>query len=143
MSKYKKINSIQVIQVLQWMKRITPGLCLQLYGEYQEHQGGSGRREARRLLTERQIKKHGSHCHGKARHGHAHRSHGQDGFHGRHQHGAHNRQRPRRQSSMGAEGSREQRDEADLVSSVKKRRSYSKCRGNPRQWEGTMEKRVF
>uniref|UniRef100_A0A3P8WH75 CLCN1 n=1 Tax=Cynoglossus semilaevis TaxID=244447 RepID=A0A3P8WH75_CYNSE len=35
----------------------------QLYGEYQEQQGGSGRREATRLLTERQIKKHHPRCH--------------------------------------------------------------------------------
>uniref|UniRef100_A0A665TXB5 CLCN1 n=1 Tax=Echeneis naucrates TaxID=173247 RepID=A0A665TXB5_ECHNA len=36
-----------------------------------EHQGGSGRREAARLLTERQIKKHGNHprSHGRTRRG--------------------------------------------------------------------------
>uniref|UniRef100_A0A3P8RU09 CLCN1 n=1 Tax=Amphiprion percula TaxID=161767 RepID=A0A3P8RU09_AMPPE len=41
-----------------------------------ENQGGSGRREATRLLTERQIKKHGNHprSHGRTRHGHGRRN---------------------------------------------------------------------
>uniref|UniRef100_A0A8D3D2R2 Chloride channel, voltage-sensitive 1a n=1 Tax=Scophthalmus maximus TaxID=52904 RepID=A0A8D3D2R2_SCOMX len=38
-----------------------------LYGEYQEHQGGSSRREATRLLTERQIRKHGDRHRGAGR----------------------------------------------------------------------------
>uniref|UniRef100_UPI0037E792C6 chloride channel protein 1a n=1 Tax=Semicossyphus pulcher TaxID=241346 RepID=UPI0037E792C6 len=101
-----------------------------LYGEYQEHQGGSGRREATRLLTERQIKKHGNHprSHGRTRHGR--RSHGQNGYHSRHghQHGYHSRQRNRRQSNMETEPVEEQPDEPDQTSSMKKKRSYSKCR---------------
>ncbi|KAM7384810.1 hypothetical protein PAMA_011931 [Pampus argenteus] len=103
-----------------------------LYGEYQENQGGSGRREATRLLTERQIKKHGSHPrgHGRSRHGHGRRSHGQNGYHSRHghQHGYHSRQRNRQQSNMEAETSEEQTAEPDLTSSTKKKRSYTKCR---------------
>nr|XP_046273210.1 chloride channel protein 1-like isoform X2 [Scatophagus argus] len=101
-----------------------------LYGEYQEHQGGSGRREATRLLTERQIKKHGSHprSHGRTRHGHGRCSHGQNGYHSRHghQHGYQSRQR--RQSYMEAEAADEPAAEPYLTSSVKKKRSYSKCR---------------
>uniref|UniRef100_A0AAQ5X888 Chloride channel protein n=1 Tax=Amphiprion ocellaris TaxID=80972 RepID=A0AAQ5X888_AMPOC len=101
-----------------------------LYGEYQENQGGSGRREATRLLTERQIKKHGNHprSHGRTRHGHGRRSHGQNGCHSRHQHGYHSRQRSRQQSNMEAEAADEQLAEPDLTSSMKKKRSYSKCR---------------
>lgn len=106
----------------------------QLYGEYQEHQGGSGRREATRLLTERQIKKHGNHprSHARTRHGHGRRGHGQNGYHSRHghQHGFHSRQRNRRHTNMEAEADAdEQTAEPDIVSSIKKRRSYSKCRG--------------
>ncbi|XP_035537871.1 chloride channel protein 1-like [Morone saxatilis] len=100
-----------------------------LYGEYQEHQGGSGRREATRLLTERQIKKHGNHprSHGRPRHGR--RGHGQNGFHSRHghQHGYHSRQRNRRQFNMETEAADEQMDEPNLTS-TNKRRSFSKCR---------------
>ncbi|KAK5883331.1 hypothetical protein CesoFtcFv8_019669 [Champsocephalus esox] len=99
-----------------------------LYGEYQENQGGSGRREATRLLTERQIKKHGNHprSHGRTRHGR--RSHGQNGDHSRHQLGYYSRQR-RRQSAMDAEGEeQDQTAEPDPTSSTKKKRSYSKCR---------------
>ncbi|XP_041867557.1 chloride channel protein 1a [Melanotaenia boesemani] len=90
-----------------------------LYGEYQEHQGGSGRREATRLLTERQIKKHGNHHHnhGRTRHGH-----------GRHGHGHHSRQRTKYQTNMDRECTDEQTPEQDLTSSMKKKRSYSKCR---------------
>ncbi|XP_029976051.1 chloride channel protein 1-like isoform X1 [Salarias fasciatus] len=102
-----------------------------LYGEYQEHQGGSGRREATRLLTERQIKKHGSHHrgHGRARHGHGRRSHGQNGFHGRHGHQhSYHRHRTRHQSDMETEAAEEQPAEPELTSSMKKKRSYSKCR---------------
>ncbi|XP_068567561.1 chloride channel protein 1-like [Cebidichthys violaceus] len=101
-----------------------------LYGEYQENQGGSGRREATRLLTERQIKKHGNHhrSHGRGRHGR--RGPGQNGYHSRHQHGYHSRQRNRRQSNMEAEGDEQEEQTAkpDLTSSIKNRRSYSKCR---------------
>ncbi|XP_034456916.1 chloride channel protein 1-like isoform X2 [Hippoglossus hippoglossus] len=95
-----------------------------LYGEYQENQGGSGRREATRLLTERQIKKHGDHHrgHGKTRHGLGRR--GQNGYQSRYQ----SRQRNRRQSNMEAEAADEQTADPDPTSSTKKRRSYSKCR---------------
>ncbi|XP_035849289.1 chloride channel protein 1-like isoform X2 [Sander lucioperca] len=99
-----------------------------LYGEYQENQGGSGRREATRLLTERQIKKHGNHpcSHGRTRHGR--RGHGQNGCHSRHQHGYHSRQRNRHQPNMEAEADEPDEQTADLTSSMKKKRSYSKCR---------------
>ncbi|KAG7215422.1 hypothetical protein INR49_022515 [Caranx melampygus] len=82
-----------------------------------------------RLLTERQIKKHGNHhcCHGRTRHGHGRR--GQNGYHGRHQHGSHSRQRSRGPSHMEGEDGDEQTGEPDLTSSSKKKRSYSKCRG--------------
>ncbi|XP_062266610.1 chloride channel protein 1-like [Platichthys flesus] len=95
-----------------------------LYGEYQEHQGGSGRREATRLLTERQIKKHGDHHrgHGKTRHGLGRR--GQNGYQSRYQ----SRHRNRRQSNMEAEAADEQAADPDIMSSMKKKRSYSKCR---------------
>ncbi|XP_028454037.1 chloride channel protein 1 isoform X3 [Perca flavescens] len=99
-----------------------------LYGEYQENQGGSGRREATRLLTERQIKKHGNHprSHGRTRHGR--RGHGQNGCHSRHQHGYHSRQRNRHQPNLEAEADEPDEQTADLTSSMKKKRSYSKCR---------------
>ncbi|XP_004569794.2 chloride channel protein 1 [Maylandia zebra] len=99
-----------------------------LYGEYQENQGGSGRREATRLLTERQIKKHGTHhrSHARTRHGHGRR--GQNGYHSRHQYSYYSRQRNRRQSNMETDAAEEQTAEPDLASSVKKKRSYSKCR---------------
>uniref|UniRef100_A0A8C7G7X9 Chloride channel, voltage-sensitive 1a n=1 Tax=Oncorhynchus kisutch TaxID=8019 RepID=A0A8C7G7X9_ONCKI len=45
----------------------------QLYGEYHEHTGGSGRREATRLLTERQWKKHHHHHHHHGHHPQHHR----------------------------------------------------------------------
>ncbi|XP_026156820.1 chloride channel protein 1-like [Mastacembelus armatus] len=103
-----------------------------LYGEYQEHQGGSGRQEATRLLTERQIKKHCNcrHIHGRTRHGHSRRGHGQNGYHSRHglQQSYLNRQRNRRQSNMEMEAPDEQAAEPELTSSVKKQHSYSKCR---------------
>nr|XP_020471104.1 chloride channel protein 1-like [Monopterus albus] len=111
---------------------LKPPPAAQLYGEYQEHQGGSGRLEATRLLTERQIKKHGDNrrSHGRTQHGHGRRGRGQNGFHGRHglQHSFHNRQRYRRQSYMEAEATEEQTAELDFTSSMKKKRSYSKCR---------------
>uniref|UniRef100_A0AAQ5YT80 Chloride channel protein n=1 Tax=Amphiprion ocellaris TaxID=80972 RepID=A0AAQ5YT80_AMPOC len=67
--------------------------------------------------------------HGRTRHGHGRRSHGQNGCHSRHQHGYHSRQRSRQQSNMEAEAADEQLAEPDLTSSMKKKRSYSKCRG--------------
>ncbi|XP_040045568.2 chloride channel protein 1 isoform X1 [Gasterosteus aculeatus] len=98
-----------------------------LYGEYQENQGGSGRREATRLLTERQIKKHGNHHRGRGRTRLGRRGPSQNG---RHQHGHHGRPRNRRQSNMEADGDEheEQTSEPGLASSMKKSRSYSKCR---------------
>ncbi|XP_029986412.1 chloride channel protein 1-like, partial [Sphaeramia orbicularis] len=99
-----------------------------LYGEYQEHQGGSRRREATRLLTERQIKKHGTH--GRQRHAHAHHTHGQNGCQSRHgqQPGHYGRYRTRRQSNMEAEPAKEQLAEPELTSSMRKKRSLSRCR---------------
>ncbi|KAK5613965.1 Chloride channel protein 1 [Crenichthys baileyi] len=93
-----------------------------LYGEYQEHQGGSGRREATRLLTERQIKKHGNHhhSHGRTRHVHGRHSHS-------HQHADHSRQKTRFQPNMENEAADEQMAENDFTS-MRKMRSYSKCR---------------
>uniref|UniRef100_A0A3Q2Q6R8 Chloride channel, voltage-sensitive 1a n=1 Tax=Fundulus heteroclitus TaxID=8078 RepID=A0A3Q2Q6R8_FUNHE len=88
-----------------------------LYGEYQEHHGGSGRREATRLLTERQIKKHGNH----------HQSRGRT-RHGRHQHGNHSRQKKRFQPNRENEAGDEQMAEKEFTSSMRKMRSYSKCR---------------
>uniref|UniRef100_A0A8C8A6G3 Chloride channel, voltage-sensitive 1a n=1 Tax=Oryzias sinensis TaxID=183150 RepID=A0A8C8A6G3_9TELE len=90
-----------------------------LYGEYQEHHGASGRREATRLLTERQIKKHGRHDHRKTRHAH----HGQG-----HQHGYHSRQRFKHNANMDNDNVDEQPPEEDFIFSLKKKRSYSKCR---------------
>ncbi|MED6288430.1 Chloride channel protein 1, partial [Characodon lateralis] len=93
-----------------------------LYGEYQEHQGGSGRREATRLLTERQIKKHGNHhhSHGRTRHVHGRHSHS-------HQHADHIRQKTRFQPNMENEAADEQMAENEFTS-MRKMRSYSKCR---------------
>ncbi|XP_047239627.1 chloride channel protein 1-like isoform X2 [Girardinichthys multiradiatus] len=93
-----------------------------LYGEYQEHQGGSGRREATRLLTERQIKKHGNHhhSHGRTRHVHGRHSHS-------HQHADHSRQKTRFQPNMENEAADEQMAENEFTS-MRKMRSYSKCR---------------
>uniref|UniRef100_UPI003AABF0C5 chloride channel protein 1-like n=1 Tax=Centroberyx gerrardi TaxID=166262 RepID=UPI003AABF0C5 len=109
-----------------------------LYGEYQENQGGSVRREATRLLTERQIKKHGSHHHGhgRDRQGHSHHGHDHHGHHGDHHadhhrdhHGDHHsRRRSRRQSDEEAEAAEEEAAEAGHTSSIKKKRSYTKCR---------------
>ncbi|XP_072226573.1 chloride channel protein-like [Leuresthes tenuis] len=96
-----------------------------LYGEYQEHHGGSGRREATRLLTERQIKKHGNHhhSHGKTRHGHGRHAH-QHGHHGHHGHHS----RTKYQPNMESEAADEQTPEQDFTSSLKKKGSYFKCR---------------
>ncbi|XP_053717936.1 chloride channel protein-like isoform X1 [Synchiropus splendidus] len=103
-----------------------------LYGEYQEHQGGSGRREATRLLTERQIKKHGdpqrrqgTSCRGRER-----QRNSQNGFHSRfgNQHSFRN-SRNRRLSSLQVDSVVAQATELDITSSSKKTRSFSKCRG--------------
>uniref|UniRef100_A0A8D3ALP7 Chloride channel, voltage-sensitive 1a n=1 Tax=Scophthalmus maximus TaxID=52904 RepID=A0A8D3ALP7_SCOMX len=98
-----------------------------LYGEYQEHQGGSSRREATRLLTERQIRKHGDRHRGagRTRPGLGRSAGGQNGYHSRYgQHGYHGRQRNRRQSNM--EAAAEPTDEPDLA--MRRKRSYFKCR---------------
>ncbi|RVE66839.1 hypothetical protein OJAV_G00111350 [Oryzias javanicus] len=90
-----------------------------LYGEYQEHHGTSGRREATRLLTERQIKKHGRHDHRRTRHGH----------HGRgHQHGYHSRQRAKHEARMDNENVDDQPPAEDFIFSLKKKRSYSNAK---------------
>ncbi|KTF89936.1 hypothetical protein cypCar_00013220 [Cyprinus carpio] len=96
-----------------------------LYGEYREHPGGSQRREATRLLMERQRKKHG---HGHHHHGHHHynhhgRSHSRSRHHSRH----HSRQHV--EPDIGSIHDRqEEEEEQGHTSSFKKRRSYSKCR---------------
>uniref|UniRef100_A0A8C2JCY2 Chloride channel, voltage-sensitive 1a n=2 Tax=Cyprinus carpio TaxID=7962 RepID=A0A8C2JCY2_CYPCA len=96
-----------------------------LYGEYREHPGGSQRREATRLLMERQRKKHG---HGHHHHGHLHynyhgRSHSRSRHHSRH----HSRQHV--EPDIGSIHDRqEEEEEQGHTSSFKKRRSYSKCR---------------
>ncbi|XP_056597262.1 chloride channel protein 1a [Triplophysa dalaica] len=86
-----------------------------LYGEYREHPGGSQRREATRLLTERQRKKHGGHHH-----------HSHHGHHGR----SHSRSRHRTHHHLELEiGSHDRQEQEEAhTSSFKKRRSYSKCR---------------
>ncbi len=94
--------------------------CAQLYGEYREHPGGSQRREATLLLMERQRKIHG---HGHHHHGHHHhsrnwRSHSRSRHHSRH----------RVEPDIGSIHGR-QEEEQGHTSSFKKRRSYSKCRG--------------
>ncbi|KAF7642350.1 hypothetical protein LDENG_00259630 [Lucifuga dentata] len=108
------------------------GVRPELYGEYQEHQGGSGRREATRLLTERQIKKHGSHHpgHGKARHGHGRHGHSRNGQHvcHGHRHDQQSRRSNRQQPHAETGNAEEETVEPEQVSSVKKKRSYSKCR---------------
>ncbi|XP_016896585.2 chloride channel protein-like isoform X2 [Cynoglossus semilaevis] len=99
-----------------------------LYGEYQEQQGGSGRREATRLLTERQIKKHHPRCHARNRHGHGRR--GQNGYQARHgpRPGSQGRQRNRRPSYVDMEDNKEQTTETDFNSVRKKPQSSSRCR---------------
>uniref|UniRef100_A0A8B9JFN0 Chloride voltage-gated channel 1 n=1 Tax=Astyanax mexicanus TaxID=7994 RepID=A0A8B9JFN0_ASTMX len=89
-----------------------------LYGEYREHPGGSQRREATRLLTERQLRKHGHHHH---HHGHHHRHHGHHGHHSR----SHSRHRHHLEQEIGSDG---EKPEEIHTSSIKKQRSYSKCR---------------
>ncbi|KAI3358908.1 hypothetical protein L3Q82_015301, partial [Scortum barcoo] len=114
-----------------WEKQQNMMRHRKLYGEYQEHQGGSRRREATRLLTERQIKKHGNvspRHHGRPRHGHGRCGHSQNGCRHGHQHSYHGRHRNRQQANMEADAADEQMTEADLTSSMKKKRSYSKCR---------------
>nr|XP_015829471.2 chloride channel protein 1a [Nothobranchius furzeri] len=93
-----------------------------LYGEYQEHHGGLGRREATRLLTERQIKKHRirkHHDHGRTRSGRGH--------HGN-QHGHHNRPRAEFQPNGDNDVPDEQMVGKHLTSYQQKKRSYSNCR---------------
>ncbi|XP_042151568.1 chloride channel protein 1 isoform X2 [Oncorhynchus tshawytscha] len=102
-----------------------------LYGEYSEHPGGSGRRrEATRLLTERQWKKHDHHHHGhhpQHRHGHHHHSHHHGHPHSHtHGHGHHSRHRGRQHSDEA--GHAHMATEQGDPLTIKKRRSYSKCR---------------
>ncbi|CAB1321020.1 unnamed protein product [Coregonus sp. 'balchen'] len=99
-----------------------------MYGEYSEHPGGSGRREATRLLTERQWKKHDHGHHPQHRHGHHHHGHHHGHPHGhRHGHGHHSRHRGRHHSDEA--GHAHMATEQGNPLSIKKRRSYSKCRG--------------
>ncbi|XP_017207771.1 chloride channel protein 1a isoform X3 [Danio rerio] len=91
-----------------------------LYGEYREHPGGSQRREATRLLMERQRKKHGHHHH----HGHYHHAH-QGRSHSRSRSRHHSR--PHLDLEIGSIHDRPE-EEQGHTSSFKKRRSYSKCR---------------
>ncbi|XP_066530900.1 chloride channel protein 1a [Hoplias malabaricus] len=89
-----------------------------LYGEYREHPGGSRRREATRLLTERQLKKHGGHHHGHHHHGHhGHHSRSHSRHHSRHH----------EEVEIGSTHDREKPEETH-TSSLKKQRSFSKCR---------------
>ncbi|CDQ67163.1 unnamed protein product [Oncorhynchus mykiss] len=102
-----------------------------LYGQYSEHPGGSGRRrEATRLLTERQWKKHDHHHHGhhpQHRHGHHHHSHRHGHPHSHtHGRGHHSRHRGRHHSDEA--GQAHEATEQGNPLSIKKRRSYSKCR---------------
>uniref|UniRef100_A0A8C7UH70 Chloride channel, voltage-sensitive 1a n=1 Tax=Oncorhynchus mykiss TaxID=8022 RepID=A0A8C7UH70_ONCMY len=102
-----------------------------LYGQYSEHPGGSGRRrEATRLLTERQWKKHDHHHHGhhpQHRHGHHHHSHHHGHPHSHtHGRGHHSRHRGRHHSDEA--GQAHEATEQGNPLSIKKRRSYSKCR---------------
>ncbi|RXN11295.1 chloride channel 1-like protein [Labeo rohita] len=92
-----------------------------LYGEYREHPGGSQRREATRLLMERQRKKHGHHHHHHL-HGHHHHSH-HGRSHSRSRHHSHHHE----ELDIGGIHDR-QEEEQGHTSSFKKRRSYSKCR---------------
>ncbi|XP_062385324.1 chloride channel protein 1a isoform X2 [Sardina pilchardus] len=85
-----------------------------LYGEYHEHPGSSRRKEATRLLTERQWKKH---------HHHGHHHHGHRG-HSRSHHGRHHSRHPDTEADIG----KSSKSEHGQMSSLKKRRSYSKCR---------------
>ncbi|XP_072530553.1 chloride channel protein 1a [Salminus brasiliensis] len=94
-----------------------------LYGEYREHPGGSRRREATRLLTERQLRKHGGHHHGHHHHGH-HGQHGQHSRHGR----SHSRHRRHHHLELEIGSTRDKENEETHTSSIKKQRSYSKCR---------------
>ncbi|XP_012685024.1 chloride channel protein 1a [Clupea harengus] len=91
-----------------------------LGGEYHEHPGSSRRREATRLLTERQWKKQHHHHHSHHHHGH---SHGHRG-HSRSHHGRHHSRHPATEDDAG----KTPKSEQDHMSSLKKRRSYSKCR---------------
>lgn len=103
----------------------------QLYGEYREHPGGSGRREATRLLTERQWKKHHHHHHGHhPQHHHGHHHHGHHhGHHHSHTHGHRHHSRHRGRHHSDEVGHAQMATEQGNPLSMKKRRSYSKCRG--------------
>eukprot|EP00063_Salmo_salar_P058071 XP_014032906.1 PREDICTED: chloride channel protein 1-like isoform X2 [Salmo salar] len=107
------------------------GSNVMLYGEYSEHPGGSGRRrEATRLLTARQWKKHDHHHHGhhpQHRHGHHHHSHHHGHPHSHtHGHGHHSRHRGLHHSDEA--GHAHMATEQGNPLSIKKRPSYSKCR---------------
>uniref|UniRef100_A0A673FIH3 Chloride channel protein 1-like n=1 Tax=Sinocyclocheilus rhinocerous TaxID=307959 RepID=A0A673FIH3_9TELE len=102
-------NVSAIYLLISWVTKPVIFFCDQLYGEYREHPGGSQRREASRLLMERQRKKHGHHHH------HSH--------HGR----SHSRSRHHLELDIGSIHDR-QEEEQGHTSSFKKRRSYSKCR---------------
>uniref|UniRef100_A0AAY4CYA4 CBS domain-containing protein n=1 Tax=Denticeps clupeoides TaxID=299321 RepID=A0AAY4CYA4_9TELE len=88
-----------------------------LLGEYHEPSGGPRRKEATRLLAERHLKRHSSF---EPRHGgHHHR-------HDRHGHSHHGRQRSQHQCGDPEAAKTEASEENN--SSLKKRRSFSKCR---------------
>uniref|UniRef100_A0A672PCZ6 Chloride channel protein 1-like n=1 Tax=Sinocyclocheilus grahami TaxID=75366 RepID=A0A672PCZ6_SINGR len=70
-------NVSAIYLLISWVTKPVIFFCDQLYGEYREHPGGSQRREASRLLMERQRKKHGHHHH----HSHHGRSHSRSRHH--------------------------------------------------------------
>nr|XP_055076653.1 chloride channel protein 1a isoform X1 [Misgurnus anguillicaudatus] len=99
-----------------------------LYGEYREPPGGSQRREATRLLTERQRKKHGgSHHHGHPHGHHHHHAHHGQGHSGNRHHGHRHRGHHHQQLETGSAPDKQEQEQTQ-TSSFKKRRSYSKCR---------------
>uniref|UniRef100_A0A8C1GBR0 Chloride channel, voltage-sensitive 1a n=1 Tax=Cyprinus carpio TaxID=7962 RepID=A0A8C1GBR0_CYPCA len=73
-------NVSAIYLLISWVTKPVIFFCDQLYGEYREHPGGSQRREATRLLMERQRKKHGHHHH----HSHHGRSHSRSRQHSHH-----------------------------------------------------------
>lgn len=80
---------------------VSISLRLQLYGEYREQLGNFARREAARLLTERQWRRHAGDTTAAARKGHGRRHHHPVTLESHHSH----------------------------TSSTKKPRTYSKCQG--------------
>lgn len=80
---------------------VSISLRLQLYGEYREQLGNFARREAARLLTERQWRRHAGDTAATARKGHGRRHHHPVTLESHHSH----------------------------ASSTKKPRTYSKCQG--------------